>query len=93
MSSSFSDDVVAESAYPERGIGFGPLLAPVPNKVVHEVQYHLDLRIVERFWGSDEKWERIKGERIARFFPRLPSRVWKGQTSFFTISLSRSDKI
>lgn len=63
--------MVAESAYPERGIGFGPLLAPVPNKVVHEVQYHLDLRIVERFWGSDEKWERIKGERIARFFARI----------------------
>lgn len=63
--------MVAESAYPERGIGFGPLLAPVPNKVVHEVQYHLDLRIVERFWGSDEKWERIKGERIARFSARI----------------------
>lgn len=63
--------MVAESAYPERRIGFGPLLAPVPNKVVHEVQYHLDLRIVERFWGSDEKWERIKGERIARFSARI----------------------
>ena len=49
LSTGFDDGAVAESAYPERRTGFRSFLAPVPNKVVHEVQCHLDLRGVELY--------------------------------------------
>lgn len=107
LSTGFDDSAVAESAYPERRAGFRSFLAPVPNKVVYEVQCHLDLRGVERFWGNDVNEMKEKKKKNPNFIQfinffvkekkkkniRLPSKVWEGQTSFLTISLSRSDKI
>lgn len=95
LSTGFDDSAVAESAYPERRAGFRPFLAPVPNKVVYEVQCHLDLRGVERFWGNDvnEMKEKKKKSQLYPVYKFFRERKKEKKHSITFQSLGRANEL